>query len=256
MISLLDGSRSPGRSRAASSRRIAAICAILLSLSMKDNDSATVALRVAVPLPEVRRTGTALAFLGVLAFSGSFPATVYAMRGFDPWLVAIGRAVLAGIVALVCLKARRAPPDPAETALARVRRDVPRRRPRLPRLQRPGPAPGRRHRARRRGHRPPARRHRGLRRPARGRAPAPAVLGGLYGRRRRHHGVHPHQRRDGRHLVRPAPGGRPPVGRHRLHRGRHAVQDHPRLAGHLLHRRPVPPRSRRRSPRSSPSPPP
>ncbi|GAA3314216.1 DMT family transporter [Nonomuraea dietziae] len=53
--------------------------------------------------------GTALAFAGVLAFSGSFPATVFAMRGFDPWLVAIGRALLAGIVALVCLRAARVP---------------------------------------------------------------------------------------------------------------------------------------------------
>ncbi|MEV0313069.1 DMT family transporter [Nonomuraea fuscirosea] len=52
-----------------------------------------------------RRRGTALAFLGVLAFSGSFPATVYAMRGFDPWLVAVGRAALAGVLALVCLRA-------------------------------------------------------------------------------------------------------------------------------------------------------
>lgn len=31
------------------------------------------------------------------------------MRGFDPWLVAIGRAVLAGVVALVCLKVARLP---------------------------------------------------------------------------------------------------------------------------------------------------
>jgi drug/metabolite transporter (DMT)-like permease len=50
-----------------------------------------------------------LAFLGVLAFSGSFPATVYAMRGFDPWLVAIGRAAIAGVIALICLKAARLP---------------------------------------------------------------------------------------------------------------------------------------------------
>jgi drug/metabolite transporter (DMT)-like permease len=46
-----------------------------------------------------------LAFVGVLAFSGSFPATVYAMEGFDPWLVAIGRAAIAGLIALTCLKA-------------------------------------------------------------------------------------------------------------------------------------------------------
>ncbi|MFI7692255.1 DMT family transporter [Nonomuraea sp. NPDC049655] len=50
-----------------------------------------------------------LAFLGVLAFSGSFPGTVYAMRGFDPWLVAIGRAAVAGLIALVCLMAARLP---------------------------------------------------------------------------------------------------------------------------------------------------
>ncbi|MDF2711050.1 MAG: hypothetical protein K0R62_6702 [Nonomuraea muscovyensis] len=31
------------------------------------------------------------------------------MRGFDPWLVAVGRAVLAGAIALVCLKAARVP---------------------------------------------------------------------------------------------------------------------------------------------------
>jgi len=55
------------------------------------------------------RTGTVLAFLGVLAFSGSLPATVYAMEGFDPWLVAIGRALVAGIVAVVCLKAAGLP---------------------------------------------------------------------------------------------------------------------------------------------------
>lgn len=45
----------------------------------------------------------------MLAFSGSFPATVYAMEGFDPWLVAIGRATIAGAVALACLKAARLP---------------------------------------------------------------------------------------------------------------------------------------------------
>ncbi|MEU0567256.1 DMT family transporter [Nonomuraea sp. NPDC005983] len=47
--------------------------------------------------------------MGVLAFSGSFPATVYAMQGFDPWLVAIGRAVIAGAIALACLKAAELP---------------------------------------------------------------------------------------------------------------------------------------------------
>ncbi|MFC4015983.1 DMT family transporter [Nonomuraea purpurea] len=50
-----------------------------------------------------------MAFLGVLAFSGSFPATVYAMQGMNPWLVATGRAALAGAIALTCLKATNHP---------------------------------------------------------------------------------------------------------------------------------------------------
>ncbi|MEU6999162.1 DMT family transporter [Nonomuraea sp. NPDC046570] len=73
---------------------------------MKNQDSAIVAERVAV---NPARRGTTLAFLGVLAFSGSIPATVYAMRGFDPWLVAIGRALIAAVIALICLKAARVP---------------------------------------------------------------------------------------------------------------------------------------------------
>ncbi|NBE92072.1 DMT family transporter [Nonomuraea sp. KC401] len=78
---------------------------------MKKENSATVDVGVAVPALErgVRRRGTALAFLGVLAFSGSFPATVHAMRGFDPWLTAVGRAAVAGVVALICLKAAGRP---------------------------------------------------------------------------------------------------------------------------------------------------
>ncbi|SEF62936.1 Permease of the drug/metabolite transporter (DMT) superfamily [Nonomuraea solani] len=69
---------------------------------MTYHDSATVVRRVALP-------GSALAFLGVLAFSGSLPATAFAMRGFDPWLVAIGRAVIAGVIAVACLKATDRP---------------------------------------------------------------------------------------------------------------------------------------------------
>ncbi|MEV0588141.1 DMT family transporter [Nonomuraea sp. NPDC050310] len=63
-------------------------------------------------LPPLRldaRRGTLLAFLGVVSFSGSFPGTVFALQGFDPWLVAIGRALLAGVVALACLKVARLP---------------------------------------------------------------------------------------------------------------------------------------------------
>ncbi|MGR6922791.1 DMT family transporter [[Actinomadura] parvosata] len=71
---------------------------------MKVENSATVAGGVAVP-PSLGGRGTWLAFLGVLSFSGSMPATVYAMRGLDPWLVAVGRAAVAGAIALICLKA-------------------------------------------------------------------------------------------------------------------------------------------------------
>ncbi|WP_275424521.1 DMT family transporter [Planobispora siamensis] len=53
--------------------------------------------------------GTGLASLGVLAFSGSLPATAFAMEGFDPYLVAIGRAVVAAVAALVVLVAAGAP---------------------------------------------------------------------------------------------------------------------------------------------------
>ncbi len=59
-----------------------------------------------------RRTawrGTGLAALGVLAFSGSFPATAFALRGFDAYLVGVGRAAIAGVVAIVCLAAMRVP---------------------------------------------------------------------------------------------------------------------------------------------------
>ncbi len=47
--------------------------------------------------------------MGVLAFSGTFPATVFALRGFDPYLVGVGRAVLAGAVAAACLLVAGAP---------------------------------------------------------------------------------------------------------------------------------------------------
>ncbi|MER5998457.1 DMT family transporter [Nonomuraea sp. NPDC051941] len=77
---------------------------------MKRQNSATAPDGVALP-PVLDRAaqGTSLAFLGVLAFSGSFPATVFAMEGFHPWLVAIGRAGVAGFIALICLKFAKIP---------------------------------------------------------------------------------------------------------------------------------------------------
>src|SRR5690606_32733177 len=92
----LDGSRSPGRDRFTSSRRIAASRAILLSFCMRNQDS--VIVRGAIAAPPDRRSawrGTLLAGLGVAAFSGTLPATAFALQGFDPYLVAAGRAALA-----------------------------------------------------------------------------------------------------------------------------------------------------------------
>ncbi|WP_045746240.1 DMT family transporter [Actinoplanes rectilineatus] len=53
-------------------------------------------------------TGTALGALGVLAFSLSLPATRAAVADLDPWFTAFGRAVGAGLLALVYLGIRRA----------------------------------------------------------------------------------------------------------------------------------------------------
>ena len=59
-----------------------------------------------------RREGIAWALLGVLLFSFSVPLTKEAVKGFDPFLTATGRAVIAGALALVLLGCRRVPPPP------------------------------------------------------------------------------------------------------------------------------------------------
>jgi drug/metabolite transporter (DMT)-like permease len=56
-----------------------------------------------------RVTGIALGALGVLAFSLSLPATRVAVTGLDPWLVAFGRAVGAGLLAWAYLRLTGAP---------------------------------------------------------------------------------------------------------------------------------------------------
>nr|WP_116246474.1 DMT family transporter [Nocardiopsis sp. FIRDI 009] len=62
--------------------------------------------------PVAVRTGTSLAALGVLTFSFTFPATVWAMDGFGPWSVTALRGALAGLVAVVVLRVARVPlPD-------------------------------------------------------------------------------------------------------------------------------------------------
>jgi drug/metabolite transporter (DMT)-like permease len=54
-------------------------------------------------------SGTVLAGLGVLGFSLSFPATVWALGGFGPWTVTGLRGLTAAALALTALVATRAP---------------------------------------------------------------------------------------------------------------------------------------------------
>jgi hypothetical protein len=72
---------------------------------MKVDDSATRPGPVAV-------SGLAWATVGVVAFSGTLPATIFALRGFDPLLVGAGRSVIAAAVAGAALLiwSRRLPP--------------------------------------------------------------------------------------------------------------------------------------------------
>lgn len=72
--------------------------------------------RGSAPLSAAWR-GTLLAGLGVLSFSGSFPAAVFAMEGFDPYLVAIGRAAVAAVAAVAFLLVARVPLLPPRSQL-------------------------------------------------------------------------------------------------------------------------------------------
>ncbi|NYH50702.1 drug/metabolite transporter (DMT)-like permease [Nocardiopsis arvandica] len=75
---------------------------------MRAKNSATVTDRVAV------RDGGLWAALGVLAFSLTFPATLWSLDGFGPWTSTALRCSLAGLVAAGCLYAARVPrPAPA-----------------------------------------------------------------------------------------------------------------------------------------------
>jgi len=67
---------------------------------MRDHSNAIVGSRV---------TGSALGGLGVLAFSMTLPATQVAVGELNPWLVAFGRAVGAGLLAWAYLRLVRAP---------------------------------------------------------------------------------------------------------------------------------------------------
>jgi hypothetical protein len=58
--------------------------------------------------------GLVLAFVGVLLFSFSVPMTKVAVGGFSPYFTAIGRAVIAGVLAVVLLAIRRDALPPRE----------------------------------------------------------------------------------------------------------------------------------------------
>lgn len=60
------------------------------------------------------RTGLLWALLGVLLFSFSLPLTKVAVDGFDPFFTAMGRAVIAGTLALTVLLVRRVPVPPRQ----------------------------------------------------------------------------------------------------------------------------------------------
>ncbi|MFH8341500.1 DMT family transporter [Streptomyces sp. AM6-12] len=81
---------------------------------MKTQSSAIDSGPIAVPAPpaERRAFGTALAALGVAAFSLTFPATAWGLEGFGPWTLVTVRSALAALVAggaLLALKVR--PPE-------------------------------------------------------------------------------------------------------------------------------------------------
>lgn len=70
---------------------------------MTAQDSATAHSLIAVG------NGALLAALGVVSFSFSFPATVWALDGFGPWTATGVRGLLAGLLAAACLAGARVP---------------------------------------------------------------------------------------------------------------------------------------------------
>lgn len=58
------------------------------------------------------REGLLWAFLGVVLFSFSVPLTKVAVGGFDPFVTATGRAVIASVLAVILLSIRRVPFPP------------------------------------------------------------------------------------------------------------------------------------------------
>ncbi len=63
-----------------------------------------------MPTATERRRGLWLGFLGVVAFSGTLPATRLAVIHLDPVFVGLGRALVAAVLAAVALMVARTPP--------------------------------------------------------------------------------------------------------------------------------------------------
>ncbi|MDG9718285.1 DMT family transporter [Streptomyces sp. DH24] len=78
---------------------------------MRAQSSAIAPPSIAVSTPGQRPgLGTALAALGVVAFSLTFPATAWGLEGFGPWSLVAVRSVLAALIAGACLLALRIRP--------------------------------------------------------------------------------------------------------------------------------------------------
>lgn len=59
--------------------------------------------------PSQLRLGAFLGFIGVVIFGGTLPMTRLAVMGLDPWFVTMGRATVAGVLALVAIAVLRPP---------------------------------------------------------------------------------------------------------------------------------------------------
>src|SRR4051812_2164610 len=109
MSSRTDGRRLPGGRARAAVRTSWITRSSVLPLIMSTRSNVTTRRAITqIALPP----GLVLGALGVLGFSFSLPATRLAVADLDPLLVAFGRAVIAGLLAVVVLRATRAPrPD-------------------------------------------------------------------------------------------------------------------------------------------------
>lgn len=66
-------------------------------------------------MQSAERTGLVLGLIAVVCFGLTLPATRIALTGLDPWLIGLGRGVVAGVAAGVVLAVTRAKWPPRET---------------------------------------------------------------------------------------------------------------------------------------------